>query len=179
MKTIQLKKPFLLALLAVSFVTMSCTNGNNNKQSGQNAEENVQVTSNPKFEDAKVNNVYQHYIHLKTALVNSDNTEAKSGATLLEKALNDAGQKNIALTATKIKNSDAIEEKRAQLSEISTSLGNYFKKSKLTSGIIYKQHCPMANDGNGGYWLASEAEIKNPYYGESMLKCGSVEEEIK
>jgi hypothetical protein len=37
----------------------------------------------------------------------------------------------------------------------------------------------MANDGNGGYWLSSEPQIKNPYYGDEMLECGEVKEEIK
>lgn len=178
MKTNYLKKSILLALVTIAFTTISCTGGNNHK-SEEHTAENSQNSTHPKFEDAKVNNVYQHYIHLKTALVNSDNDEAKSGATMLEKALNDSDQKNIALTAAKIKDANTIDEKRASLNELSTSLVNYFKTTKLASGTIYKQHCPMANDGNGGYWLASEAEIKNPYYGESMLKCGSVEEEIK
>ena len=28
-------------------------------------------------------------------------------------------------------------------------------------------------------WLSAEKEIRNPYYGASMLKCGSVKSEIK
>jgi hypothetical protein len=37
----------------------------------------------------------------------------------------------------------------------------------------------MAKNGDGAYWLASEKEIKNPYYGDDMLNCGEVKEEIK
>ena len=32
----------------------------------------------------------------------------------------------------------------------------------------------MANDDKGGYWLSIEKEIKNPYFGSKMLKCGEV-----
>jgi Cu(I)/Ag(I) efflux system membrane fusion protein len=29
----------------------------------------------------------------------------------------------------------------------------------------------MKNE-NGAYWLSVERKIKNPYFGEAMLKCG-------
>lgn len=51
--------------------------------------------------------------------------------------------------------------------------------SAITSGEVYKQFCPMAFDGNGGYWLSDSKEVRNPYYGNKMLKCGSVNETIK
>ncbi|WP_420601742.1 hypothetical protein [Flagellimonas sp.] len=44
------------------------------------------------------------------------------------------------------------------------SLGNTF----------YVQQCPMANNNKGAVWLSTENEIRNPYYGDAMLKCGSV-----
>jgi hypothetical protein len=30
-----------------------------------------------------------------------------------------------------------------------------------------------------GSWLSDEKQIANPYYGKSMLSCGSVKSEIK
>jgi Cu(I)/Ag(I) efflux system membrane fusion protein len=39
---------------------------------------------------------------------------------------------------------------------------------------LYVQQCPMANQNNGANWLSLDEEIKNPYYGEAMLKCGSI-----
>jgi hypothetical protein len=47
----------------------------------------------------------------------------------------------------------------------------------LKSGMIYKDFCPMAL-GEGAYWLSSEKEIQNPYFGDKMLKCGSIKEVI-
>lgn len=43
---------------------------------------------------------------------------------------------------------------------------------------LYVQHCPMADENNGAEWLSLEKEIRNPYFGEKMLKCGEVTEEI-
>jgi Cu(I)/Ag(I) efflux system membrane fusion protein len=34
-------------------------------------------------------------------------------------------------------------------------------------------NCPMANDNNGGDWLQLDPTTANPYYGSSMLRCGS------
>jgi hypothetical protein len=53
------------------------------------------------------------------------------------------------------------------------------KASKLSMGSIYVEYCPMANDNEGAYWLSNEKQIKNPYFGDAMLKCGSVKETIQ
>jgi hypothetical protein len=37
----------------------------------------------------------------------------------------------------------------------------------------------MAQDGKGAMWLSESKEIKNPYFGDKMMECGSVEEEIQ
>jgi len=167
-----------IALLSLVYSATACTNSD---KKVENAVEKTEVsqTVNPKFADAKVNEVYQHYIHLKTALVNDDAKEADMGAKMLEKALTDAGLSKEAKLATELSKATDVKAKREKLNGLSLALVDAFKKSKLESGVVYKQYCPMANDGNGGYWLASESQIKNPYYGTSMLKCGSVEEEIK
>ena len=44
---------------------------------------------------------------------------------------------------------------------------------------VYVQHCPMADDNKGADWLSLEREIRNPYFGSSMLTCGEVTKEIK
>jgi hypothetical protein len=171
-----------IALTAMVYSSIGCTNATDKTAENTQeikTEETVQQIINPKFADAKVNEVYQHYIHLKTALVNDDAKEADMGAKMLEKALTDAGMKNEAKLAAELSNAKDIKSKRAKLTTVSLALADAFKKSKIESGIVYKQYCPMSNDGNGGYWLASESKINNPYYGKQMLKCGSVDEEIK
>ncbi len=35
------------------------------------------------------------------------------------------------------------------------------------------QKCPMANNSKGAFWLSTNKEIRNPYYGEQMMTCGS------
>ena len=39
--------------------------------------------------------------------------------------------------------------------------------------MVYVQHCPMANNDQGADWLSMDLNIRNPYYGEQMLTCGT------
>ena len=41
-------------------------------------------------------------------------------------------------------------------------------------GNAYVVHCPMAFDNSGGDWLSVKPEVLNPYFGDAMLRCGSV-----
>jgi Cu(I)/Ag(I) efflux system membrane fusion protein len=43
---------------------------------------------------------------------------------------------------------------------------------------LYRIYCPMAFNNKGADWLQADKEIRNPYFGASMLKCGEVTEEI-
>jgi Cu(I)/Ag(I) efflux system membrane fusion protein len=43
---------------------------------------------------------------------------------------------------------------------------------------LHRMHCPMAFNNKGADWLQVNADILNPYFGASMLKCGEVSEVI-
>ena len=43
---------------------------------------------------------------------------------------------------------------------------------------VYILRCPMAFDNAGANWLQDNKDVTNPYFGEMMLKCGSVEDMI-
>ena len=167
------------SFLSLIYGVSACTNNTNKAVEPSEVKKETIQSATPKFADEKMNEVYQHYIHLKTALVNDDAKEADMSAKMLEKALTDAKMTKEAALATDLAKSTDVKSKREKLNGLSLALVDAFKKSKIESGVVYKQYCPMANDGNGGYWLASEKQVKNPYYGASMLTCGSVEEEIK
>ena len=47
------------------------------------------------------------------------------------------------------------------------------------SRSFYLSFCPMARDGDGAYWLQNHDELLNPFYGASMLHCGSIEEKYE
>ncbi|RRN77445.1 DUF3347 domain-containing protein [Pseudoxanthomonas sp. SGD-10] len=172
-------KNLVIATFTVGTV-IACNNVNqpkdahNHEHTGHEHAESVEVS----FTDEKAGSVYQHYLHLKDALIEHDNEGAQKRAEGLANALAAAEQSSIAEQAVKIKEAAGLEEKRALLDKLSGQLTEYFKANKPSSGTIYVQHCPMANNDNGGSWLASEKQIRNPYYGDKMMACGTVEEEI-
>ena len=43
---------------------------------------------------------------------------------------------------------------------------------------LHIARCPMANDNKGADWLQLTEEVRNPYYGASMLTCGSIRKTI-
>jgi len=123
--------------------------------------------------------VYNHYIQLKDLLVASDSAKAQTAASDLVIALRKlSGSDSTAELAEKIANSKDLSEQRINFTALSNDMINLIKKSEIASGSIYVQYCPMANEGEGGYWLSSQEEVLNPYYGEEMLHCGEVKETI-
>ena len=43
---------------------------------------------------------------------------------------------------------------------------------------VYVLHCPMVAAGRGAVWLQNDRDVRNPYFGAMMLRCGSVVETI-
>ena len=76
-------------------------------------------------------------------------------------------------------NAAKIAQQRDQFESLSTNLYSVTKALKINTEAAYWQFCPMANDGKGAFWLSKENKVKNPYYGKSMLTCGSVKETLK
>lgn len=132
------------------------------------------------------------YYSVKDALVATDAAAAKTSATALvsalgavkttalsaadEKALTAA--KANALAISKIADAEVQREQFKSLSTSMIALAKATKPARRETGSTYVQFCPMAADGKGAFWLSGQKEIKNPYYGSKMLKCGSVKEEI-
>jgi hypothetical protein len=143
---------------------------------------------------SKATAVLNSYLELKNALV-ADNTEAAAtaGKTLFED-LGKFDQSSIA-GAQKQEVLDIIEDAREHAEHISENSGKmdhqreHFEMLSKdvedliaitgTDRVLYKTFCPMYNEGKGGIWLSETKEIKNPYLGGKMMKCGEIQEEIK
>ena len=134
----------------------------------------------PMFKDQKVTDAYAQYIDLKNALVASDAMKVADASAGLVLALQDVknGTKlfNQAKVVAGAKN---LEETRKMFAALSVEMLALVKANKLSMGAIYVEYCPMANGNAGASWLSNEAAIMNPYFGDKMLKCGSVKETIQ
>ncbi len=175
-----MKKYYGIALL----IAFTACNNATNKTKEANDSTSVKISKPkvvaPQFKDTKVAAIYLNYIVLKDALVNTKFTDAKTASLQLAEALkNYAGCENTSFTVQKIAKAKDIATQRKEFTALSTDVIALFKHAELTKGKIFIQHCPMANNGEGGDWLSSEKKIQNPYYGDEMMECGAVLEEIK
>ena len=78
----------------------------------------------------------------------------------------------------KIIESSDVEEQRNQFDFLSTAIINSLRAFGTTEKTYYVQYCPMAKDNAGASWVALEEQIQNPYFGDKMMKCGSVKLEL-
>jgi len=142
--------------------------------------DSTESASEVTFSDQKYGSVYLSYLAVKAAMVNTNATTAQKEATALSQAadgiveISEETRKSI---KTIISETD-IKTQRAAFEKVSKDLEVLFS-GKITSGTIYKQYCPMAFNGEGGYWLSDSKEVRNPYYGDQMLTCGVVDSEIE
>lgn len=72
-----------------------------------------------------------------------------------------------------------IEEARKAFQEASGAMIGLTRAFKPYDKPLYLQYCPMADGNKGADWLSLEKEIKNPYFGAAMLKCGETKDTIK
>ena len=72
----------------------------------------------------------------------------------------------------------AADEKRKELEIMTDAMFNLSRVVKFDGEKIYYQYCPMAFNDKGAYWLSKSRDIKNPYFGDKMLNCGSVEDSL-
>lgn len=121
--------------------------------------------------DKLINN----YTAVKDALVSGDNKAAAGAIGVFQKTLSEEGSfelKDALLkSADEIAKAGSIDKQRAAFNDFSVNLWKVVKASK-TSSPVYYQYCPMKK----AYWISSTKEIRNPYYGSSMLTCGKTVE---
>jgi len=135
------------------------------------------------------NNVIKPYLKMKDAFVATDAKQVSAFAKMTLKSLksretDDLGkmeQSHIKKTIDMldaIGKSDNIKNQRADFIILNENLVAIAMNIKGANPLLYVQKCPMANNNKGAIWLSTEKDIKNPYYGDDMLTCGSVIEEI-
>ncbi|WP_316814861.1 DUF3347 domain-containing protein [Pedobacter nyackensis] len=169
--------------LAVMLITgiVSCTNTEKKVAGNSDTTSIADKTGGEivELKDAKVQAIYNGYIALKDALVSTKFEEAQKTAALLKTDLAKyKGCESTALIADKIATSKDIATQRKEFTSLSNDVIALFKHADITKGAIFVQHCPMANNGDGGDWLSNEQKIQNPYYGDEMMECGRVVETI-
>jgi Cu(I)/Ag(I) efflux system membrane fusion protein len=130
------------------------------------------------LDDSMMRALVAPYLKLKDELVRSD---AKTSSALAKEMLVLLSDKKYAFSRTNLKapleslqKTEDIEVQRELFRLISNEMIQWASSTQSVSSKLYVQFCPMADNNKGAKWLSTEEEIRNPFYGDAMLTCGSV-----
>ena len=132
------------------------------------------------------------YLQLKNVLAKDNGKEAAAAgnamvallATVDMKTMPEKQMKSYMEIADDLKehaehigmNADKIAHQREHFQMLSKDITDLVKTFGNGGQTLYKDFCPMANDGKGAIWISETKDIKNPYLGKAMPTCGSVKE---
>lgn len=174
-----MKQIFGIAIL-ITFIACNTSEKKSANKNDSTQADSLSVNNQVSIKDKKKEDILIKYVNLKNALVKSDEKLTQINAADLQKSLADfEGCEPTAEVAAKIASSGNLIDQRKGFTILSSDLIALMKSAEIEKGVIFVQHCPMANKGDGGDWLSTEKEIRNPYYGKEMLECGRVTEELK
>ena len=96
-----------------------------------------------------------------------------------EKNKNRATRQTLAQQLEHLDHLQTAGQVRDVFNDVSKSLIEFRKqiknKADLPKSILV--YCPMALDGQGAHWLQADKNIRNPYMGQAMLSCGTIQDE--
>lgn len=169
----------LMLLLAVSF-----SNAQEKEKMNHNHDKMMTMKG-----DAKSEAILSDYFNLKNALVTDDSKKAAELGAKLATSLKAFDKSKYKVEEQK-ELTDIIEDATEHAEHIAKSdIGHQREHFKTlskdisdlivitgTKSTLYKQFCPMYDGGSS--WLSTSNQVRNPYYGSKMLKCGKVKETI-
>jgi hypothetical protein len=155
----------------------------------------IDTTITPTTAAFPVKEIITGYLQLKNALTKDNGKDAATAGNAIVTTLATVDMKSISAEQMKsymdiaddLKehaehiglNAGKIEHQREHFVMLSKDIADLIKTFGNGGQTLYKDFCPMANDGKGAIWISELKEIKNPFYGKSMPTCGSVKETIK
>jgi hypothetical protein len=180
-----------ILLLAVTYVNAQAGHNHNTMEMGDMKMGDMKMNHSEMTmkSDAKAEAILWDYFNLKDALVNDDSKEAAEAGSKLLVSLKAFNRKTyegmqqmelieIIVDATKHADYIAkspIDTQREHFKTLSKDVTDLLAITG-TANTLYEQFCPMYDKGSA--WLSTTKEVKNPYYGSKMLKCGSVKKQI-
>jgi Cu(I)/Ag(I) efflux system membrane fusion protein len=142
----------------------------------------------------QLDEVYQAYLHVHRGLSQDDLDEGKAGARMLLEALagvdmklvgepaHSAWMKTLAdleKSSRAVSSAGDIAKAREAFSPLSEAA--YAAARQFGTGgrmPLNRFHCSMAFDDRGAYWMQSNEEVENPYWGSVMYRCGEMTETV-
>jgi Cu(I)/Ag(I) efflux system membrane fusion protein len=128
-----------------------------------------------------LNQILNEYFPIQRELTNDNLDGTKASADKLVSILKLMRQSDSDTVQKLMKYSGEISKAR----DIIIARDKFYNLSELLIGLVEKykpagkkpvvlMFCPMARNNAGAYWLQDNKDIRNPYYGSEMLKCGEM-----
>jgi hypothetical protein len=121
---------------------------------------------------APVKSVYDSYLKIEASLAADSMNEVVRNADTIVKAVRGDAKAlppEVASEAADIAKASDLASARAAFKSLSHSLILYLHGHNVSDAYI-EIYCPMAK----GYWLQTDKNVKNPYFGKAMLEYGEI-----
>ena len=156
----------------------------------QGDEKTIEVMSETRMELSKniqnaIRKSLTNYLAMKDAFVEGDakkvsqfaKTTLQILATIPESNPGQIEKKHLAQIKkmlNEIAENNSIKNQRAFFVVLNQNMVPIVMNIDDLNPEVFVQKCPMANNNEGAFWLSADEEVRNPYYGEQMITCGSV-----
>ena len=138
--------------------------------------------------------VFEAYLAMQAALAADDAPAAAAAAGRMKRAIGAVDMKllsgadhaawmkaadGMAKPLTDAAGAAGIERARLALSLLSEEMAGVARRFGGPGGAaLFRIRCPMAFNDRGATWLQADRDVRNPYFGAAMPKCGNVVEVI-
>ena len=140
--------------------------------------------------NASTSAILDGYLEIKNGLVGDDKAAAAKGGQAFLKALSSFDMSSVS-KETHMEFMDIFNDAKEQAEHIVKSPIDHQREhfEVLSTDIndmidlvgtdkkLYQDFCPMANDGKGAIWISEISDIRNPFFGSKMMKCGKIQKE--
>ena len=139
-------------------------------------------------------NVFEGYTRIQSALAQDDLARAQAAFSSMHALLHMMPKEGLDSSAIAywsrtdseimdvlhpLETAVTLETTRMQFSEFSRILVDAIDTIGISGQHpVYQFHCPMARENKGADWLQMDTTLANPYFGQSMLTCGSLVRKI-
>lgn len=151
------------------------------------------IAASPQFQ-AELAAVWGRYLAVQKELAADEFANAREALTNFESAVAtvddsmltgrakqvwEREEANLSKLIDSLRQAQEIKRMRTEFKPLSEEVGVLAKSFGFgEAGPIYELHCPMAFQGKGAVWYQNNDQVRNPYYGSTMLKCADRVEKI-
>lgn len=183
---------FLATAMSIFFISCNQNSANGEKQETTSADESQPSTAQNN-DGAIISSILNDYLNIKNALVESNSIKAAEfGKNLLTtlKSMDmssipsDKHEKYMDITEDIeehtehiSKNAEKLEHQRSHFSSLSEDILELINLMG-SNQKLYQDYCPMYDNNEGAMWISETKDIKNPYFGDKMMTCGTIQKEF-